>query len=83
MSIVIADDHERERIWLRELLTKKLPAQLPVHEAINGEHAVDLVKLHNPSLVFLDIEMPVLSGINAAQKIFFTSAPFQYGRSLL
>jgi two-component system response regulator DegU len=69
MSIVIADDHERERSWLRELLSKKLSAHLPLYEAVNGEQAVELVKAHHPALVFLDIEMPVVSGINAAQKI--------------
>ena len=69
MSILIADDHERERTWLRELLTKKLSGHLPFYEAVNGEEAVQFVKTYSPTLVFLDIEMPVLSGINAAQKI--------------
>lgn len=69
MSIVIADDHERERAWLKELLSSKLANQLPLYEASNGQEAIDLVRSHDPSLVFLDIEMPVLSGINAAQKI--------------
>jgi DNA-binding NarL/FixJ family response regulator len=69
MSLVIADDHERERIWLRELLCKSAPEMLPLYEATNGQEAVALVEAHKPSVAILDIEMPVLSGINAAERI--------------
>jgi DNA-binding NarL/FixJ family response regulator len=69
MSLVIADDHERERTWLRELLSKHFPEHMPLFEAVNGQQAVELVQTHKPPIVFLDIEMPVLSGIHAAQKI--------------
>jgi DNA-binding NarL/FixJ family response regulator len=69
MSLVIADDHERERTWLKELLSKSAPEMLPVYEATNGQEAVALVEAHKPSVAVLDIEMPVLSGINAAEKI--------------
>ncbi len=69
MPLVVADDHERERSWLRELLSKHFPAQLPLYEANNGQEAVDLVKQHKPSVVCLDIEMPILSGMRAAEAI--------------
>jgi len=69
MPLVVADDHERERSWLRELLSKHFPAQMPLYEASNGQEAVDLVKQHKPPVVCLDIEMPVLSGMRAAEAI--------------
>lgn len=69
MSLVVADDHERERSWLRELLSRHFAAQLPLYEAANGQEAVDLVKQHKPPVVCLDIEMPILSGMRAAEAI--------------
>lgn len=69
MSIVIADDHERERVWLKELLLKNFSEHFPILEASNGELAFELACKHRPSMAFLDIEMPVLSGMKAAEKI--------------
>jgi DNA-binding NarL/FixJ family response regulator len=69
LAIVIADDQERERLWLKELLTKYIPAQLPVYEAENGSQALELVRERKPAAVFLDIEMPVMSGIKSAENI--------------
>ncbi|MGH9550648.1 MAG: response regulator transcription factor [Terriglobales bacterium] len=69
VGIVIADDQDRERTWLRELLTKHLPEHAPIHEAEDGQRALALVREHKPSVVFLDIEMPVMSGIKSAEQI--------------
>lgn len=69
LGIVIADDQERERVWLRELLSKNLQSQSPFYEAADGQRALELVREHKPPLVFLDIEMPVLSGIKSAEQI--------------
>ncbi len=69
MGIVIADDQDRERIWLRELLSKNLDALSPIYEAADGQRALELVREHRPPIVFLDIEMPVLSGIKSAEQI--------------
>ncbi len=68
-AIVIADDHERERAWVRELLNCHLPALGPILEAEDGQHACALVREQNPAIVFLDIEMPVMSGIKSAAQI--------------
>lgn len=69
MGIVIADDQERERVWLKDLLNRNLTQLLPIYEAQDGQEAFDLTVQHKPSMVFLDIEMPILSGIKGAQKI--------------
>lgn len=69
MGIVIADDQDRERSWLRGLLNKHLSEMLPVYEAQDGMEALSLAMEHKPPVVFLDIEMPVLSGIKTAERI--------------
>lgn len=69
MPLVVADDHERERVWLRELLGKHFKEHMPLYEAVNGQEAVELVKTHNPLIACLDIEMPILNGIKAAELI--------------
>jgi len=40
-----------------------------VAEATNGAEAIELVQEHQPDLVILDVKMPVLDGISAAEKI--------------
>ncbi|HEY9777273.1 MAG TPA: response regulator transcription factor [Planktothrix sp.] len=69
MSILIVDDEERDRSWLKNLLTENLSDQLPFYEAQDGQQAVDMALKHKPNLIFLDIKMPQLSGIKAAEQI--------------
>ena len=40
-----------------------------VAEASNGQEAVDLANLHKPDIAILDVKMPVMDGISAAEKI--------------
>jgi len=69
MTFLIADDEERDRTWLKNLLSKHIPDKLPVHEVSDGQQAVDQVVKIRPDVVFLDIKMPQLSGIRAAEQI--------------
>lgn len=69
MTILIADDEERDRSWLKELLEKHLSSEAPFHEVSDGQQAVDSALSLKPRLVFLDIKMPALSGIKAAEQI--------------
>src|SRR4029077_20284457 len=69
MGIVIADDQERERAWLKGLLTRQLCQEGPILEAEDGQKALELVREYKPALGFLDIEMPIMSGIKAAETI--------------
>ncbi len=66
---VIADDERLMRDQLRARLAEVWPALQIVAEARNGQEAVELVDQHRPDLVFLDIRMPGLSGIDAARRI--------------
>lgn len=69
MTILIVDDEERDRIWLRTLLTEHVQDHGPIEEAHDGQKAVEMAARLKPNLVFLDIKMPNLSGIKAAEQI--------------
>ena len=66
---VLADDERLMREQLRSRLTEAWPDLDIVAEAKNGLEAVELVKQHKPDLVFLDIRMPGLTGVDAARQI--------------
>ncbi|MBA3857544.1 MAG: DNA-binding response regulator [Cyanobacteria bacterium PR.3.49] len=67
--ILIADDEERDRNWLKSLLKEHFADNGPIEEAHDGQQAVDQALKLKPPLVFLDIKMPHLSGIKAAEQI--------------
>jgi DNA-binding LytR/AlgR family response regulator len=66
---VIADDERLMRDQLRARLAEVWPELVVVAEAKNGSEAVQLVEAHHPELVFLDIRMPGLNGVEAARAI--------------
>lgn len=66
---VIADDERLMREQLRARLAEVWPELEVVAEAKNGAEAVELVAQHHPDLVFLDIRMPGLTGVDAARQI--------------
>jgi DNA-binding LytR/AlgR family response regulator len=66
---VIADDERLMREQLRARLAEVWPELQIVAEARNGLEAVALVEQHRPELVFLDIRMPGLTGVDAARQI--------------
>ena len=68
IRILIADDHEIFRRGLRSLLESH-PEWEVCGEAIDGQEAVDRAKELNPDIVVLDITMPRLNGLEAAQLI--------------
>jgi len=66
---VIADDERLLREQLRARLAEVWPELVIVGEAKNGNEAVALVESERPDLVFLDIRMPGMNGIEAARAI--------------
>jgi AmiR/NasT family two-component response regulator len=67
LRIFIADDESIIRIDLREMLTEM--GHEVVGEATTGEEAVGKIKELDPDLVFLDIKMPVMDGLEALSQI--------------
>jgi AmiR/NasT family two-component response regulator len=65
--VVIAEDEALIRLDLKEMLEEEGFAV--VAEAGDGEAAVRLAEEQRPDLVILDVKMPVLDGISAAERI--------------
>jgi DNA-binding LytR/AlgR family response regulator len=66
---LIADDERLMREQLRARLAEVWPELEIVAEAKNGLEAVELTEAHKPDLVFLDIRMPGMTGVEAARAI--------------
>ena len=69
LRALIADDERLMREQLRARLAEAWPELQIVAEAKNGIEAVALTQQHHPDIVFLDIRMPGLSGVEAARQI--------------
>jgi response regulator NasT len=65
--VVIAEDEALIRMDLREMLEEE--GYEVVAEAGDGKAAVAAVEEHKPDLVILDVKMPILDGITAAEQI--------------
>ncbi|MCW5661346.1 MAG: response regulator transcription factor [Burkholderiaceae bacterium] len=66
---VLADDERLMREQMRARLAEVWPDLELVAEAKNGLEAVQAVQQHQPDIVFLDIRMPGLTGVEAARQI--------------
>jgi response regulator NasT len=66
-TVVIAEDEALIRLDLREMLQEE--GYRVVGEAGDGEAAVALAEQMRPDLVMLDVRMPVMDGITAAERI--------------
>jgi DNA-binding NarL/FixJ family response regulator len=68
IRVMLADDHTLVRAGIRALL-EKLPGVEVVGEAGDGREVLNLVKLHQPDVVLMDISMPGLNGLEAAVRM--------------
>ncbi len=69
LRALIADDERLMREQLRARLAEVWPELQIVAEARNGTEAVMLTQQQHPDIVFLDIRMPGLTGVEAARQI--------------
>jgi DNA-binding LytR/AlgR family response regulator len=83
-TAVVADDERLMREQLVDRLKEAWPELMIVGEAANGREAVAMVQSLEPDVVFLDISMPEMDGIKAAQvlagqvHVVFVTAYDQY-----
>ncbi|MEO6084100.1 MAG: response regulator transcription factor [Umezawaea sp.] len=68
IRVLLADDEGMVRAGIRAILGTD-PGIEVVAEAANGREAVDLAVAHRPDVVLLDVQMPVLDGLDAADEL--------------
>lgn len=73
-KILIADDEQPARRKIRSLLARE-PGVGEIYEAENGEQAVQLIRMHRPDLVFLDIQMPGGNGFEVIEAVGVANMP--------
>lgn len=66
INILAVDDNEANLKLLRTLLEDMGHT---VYEAMNGAEAVEQIQINTPDLVFMDIQMPVMDGVEATKTI--------------
>lgn len=67
-ALVLADDHTLFRDGLRELISHWDEFRV-VGEAANGQEAVELCRQQKPAIVLMDVQMPVMNGVEATRRI--------------
>lgn len=67
-TVVVVDDHDLIRVGICRLLTD-VPDITVVGQAGSGEEAISLVKDLSPDIVFMDIRMPGIGGLEATRRI--------------
>lgn len=74
-NILVAEDETIERKVLCKLLNKNLGDEIRILEAKNGREAIALFDEYRPAVAILDIEMPGVSGLEAARYIRRSGIP--------
>jgi two-component system cell cycle response regulator DivK len=64
--ILVVEDHEDNRRIVRELLAS---AGFEMIEAVDGDEGLALARMHNPDLILMDIQLPVLDGYEATRRM--------------
>ena len=65
-KILVCDDDQNVRFLTRQCLEAE---NMVVVEACNGLEAIDSFVRERPDLIFLDVEMPGMTGLEACQRI--------------
>ncbi|MBD0325197.1 MAG: response regulator [Pyrinomonadaceae bacterium] len=66
LTVMVVEDFEDNRFMMRRLLEM---SGYRVLEAINGEEAVEIARREHPSLILMDLSLPLLDGLAATRRI--------------
>jgi len=67
-NIMVAEDNPVNKFLSKTIITTILP-KATIYEANDGQEAVNLYKTNNINLIFMDIQMPNMSGFEATEQI--------------
>ena len=73
IKVLVVDDHELVRVGMRRLLEDNPMIEL-IHESSSGEVALEMAVLTNYDLILMDINLPGMTGLEAAEQLL-TLAP--------
>ena len=68
IRVMIVDDHPLFRAGLRRVVEMEDDLQI-VGEAVNGQEALDKARELNPQVILLDINLPILNGLQVAREL--------------
>jgi two-component system, LytTR family, response regulator len=85
IQAILIDDEKNNRAALRKKIETHCPTITIVAECTNGVEGIAAITQHNPNVIFLDIEMPIMNGFTMLEalpkkdfEIIFTTAYNQY-----
>lgn len=65
-TIMIVEDYDDTRLMLKQVLEAR---GFHVLEAVNGQEAVEIAGRERPDMILMDLDLPILDGISATQRI--------------
>jgi len=65
LAVLVVDDDEYTRIFVQ----RSLPASVRTSTAVNGREGLDAVRADPPDVIVMDLDMPVMGGLEAASLI--------------
>lgn len=74
IRVVIADDHAIMRVGIRNILSRSEEISV-IGEASNGAEAITLLDEVKPDVLILDMEMPVMDGVEVARRLQESKSP--------
>ncbi|HOI84210.1 MAG TPA: response regulator [Campylobacterales bacterium] len=69
LKILVVDDSLSARMLLKSAFSESIKKNSYFFEASNGEEAVEIFKQENPNIIFMDLTMPKMNGMEALQEI--------------
>lgn len=67
--ILIADDEPIERTVISKIIKNYFEEEVEVYQAVNGREAIEIFRSHDCQIALLDISMPGINGLEAAEEI--------------
>ena len=68
-KLLIVDDEPHIRMLLQQTLEELEDEDVSFYTAENGEEALEIIKTENPQLVFLDVMMPKMNGMEVCRRV--------------